>query len=63
LHDHIRDLLRIAFRTPFEASQYIHNCTDRRLVVRKQFRRILAGAPRPVGINRTEITLRWAARP
>src|ERR1700704_5731470 len=51
LHNYIRDLPRIAFLTSFEASQHLEYRTDRGLVVRQQVRRILTGAPRPVGSN------------
>ena len=45
LHDYVRDLPRIAFRTPFEASQYLQERTDRGLILRQQLRRILTGPP------------------
>ncbi len=51
LHNYIRDLPRIAFRTSFEASQHLEYRTDRRLIVRQQLRRILTGASRTVGPN------------
>src|SRR6202140_1524756 len=51
LQNYVRDLLWIAFRTPFEASQHLEYRTDRGLVVRQQMRRILTGTPRPVGAN------------
>src|SRR6266404_1844707 len=51
LQNYIRDLSGIAFRAPFEASQYLEHRTDRGLVVRQQVRRILTGTPRPVGSN------------
>src|SRR6202140_4017934 len=55
LHDYIRDLSRIAFRTPFEASRYLEHRTDRGLVVRQKVRRILTGAPCPVGSNTSRL--------
>src|SRR4029077_19340102 len=55
LYNYIRDLPRIAFRTPFEASQYVEHRTDRGLVVRQQVRRILTGAPCPVGPNTSRL--------
>src|ERR1700738_2460970 len=51
LHNHIRDLPRVAFRTSFEASEQLEHRTDRALIVRQQIRRILPCAPRPVGPN------------
>src|ERR1700675_2221819 len=51
LHNYVRDLLRIAFRTPFEASQYLEHRADRGLIVRQQIWRILTGTPWPVGPN------------
>src|SRR6266404_4826031 len=51
LHNHIRDLARITFRTSFEASQQLEHRTDGGLIVRQQIRRILPGAPRPIGPN------------
>src|ERR1700732_3353767 len=51
LYNYIRDLPRIAFCTPFEASQHVEHRTDRGLVVRQQVRRILTGAPCPVCPN------------
>src|ERR1700738_2755995 len=51
LHNHIRDLPRIAFRTSFETSQQLEYRTDRGLVLRQQIRRILPCTPRPVGPN------------
>src|SRR5216683_206307 len=55
LHNYIRDLPRIAFRTPFEASQHLEHRTDRCLVVRQQVRRILARTPCPVGSNTSRL--------
>src|SRR3984893_2771764 len=55
LHNYIRDFPRIAFLTPLEASQYLEGRTDRGLVVRQQVRRILTGAPRPVGPNTSRL--------
>src|SRR6202521_5682190 len=55
LYNYIRDLPRIAFRTPFEASQHVEHRTDRGLVVRQQVRRILTGAPCPVGPNTSRL--------
>src|ERR1700676_2463354 len=51
LHNHSRDLPRIAFRTSFEAPQQLDHRTDRAFIVRQQIRRILSSAPRPVGPN------------
>src|SRR5260221_12539278 len=51
LQNYVRDLSRIAFRAPFEASQYLEHRTDRGLVVRQHIRRILTGTPCPVGAN------------
>src|SRR6202040_3293112 len=51
LHNHIRDLARIAFRTSFEAPQQLDHRTDRGFIVRQQIRRILPCAARPVGPN------------
>src|SRR5258708_7146369 len=53
LHNYVRDFPRIAFRTPFEPSQYLEERTDRCLVLGQQVRRILTGAPCPVGPNGT----------
>src|ERR1700688_410482 len=55
LHNYVRDLPRIAFRTPFEASQHLEYRTDRCLVFRQQRRRILTGTPRPVGANTSRL--------
>src|SRR6266404_1088823 len=55
LHNYIRDLPRIAFRTPFKATQHLEHRTDRGLVVRQQVRRILTGAPCPVGSNTSRL--------
>src|ERR1700730_7781252 len=55
LHHYIRDLPRIAFRTPFEASQHLEYRTDRGLVVPQQARRILPSAPCPVGPNTSRL--------
>src|ERR1700693_6039375 len=55
LHDYIRDLPRIAFRTPFEASQHLEYRTDRALVVWQQVRRILTGPPLPVRPNTSRL--------
>src|ERR1700726_1925909 len=55
LHDHIGDLPRIAFRTPFESSQYLVHRTNRGLVVRQQVRHILTRAPCPVGPNASRL--------
>src|SRR3984957_15550037 len=55
LHDDIGDLPRIAFRTPFESSQYLEERTDRGLVLGQQVRRILTGAPCPVGPNASRL--------
>src|SRR5882762_8952104 len=49
LQNYLRDLSRIAFRTPLEASQYLEHRADRGLVVRQKLRRILTRAPCPVG--------------
>src|ERR1700674_5953961 len=51
LHNHIRDLARIAFRTSFETSQQLEYRTDRGLVLWQQIRGILPCASRPVGPN------------
>src|SRR6202521_6384804 len=51
LYNYVRDFPRIAFRTPFEAPQYLEERTDRGLVLRQQVRRILTGTPCPVGPN------------
>src|SRR3979411_2435711 len=51
LDNYVGDLPRIAFRTPFEASQHLEYWTDRCLVVRQQPRRVLTGPPGPVGSN------------
>src|ERR1700688_3610931 len=51
LHNHIRDLARIAFRTSFEASEQLEHRTDRSLIVRQKIRDILPCASRPVGSN------------
>jgi hypothetical protein len=55
LHNYIRNLPRVAFRTPFEASQHLEYRTDRGLVVRQQVRRILTGAPGPIGPNTSRL--------
>src|SRR5882724_5805927 len=55
LQNYVRDLSRIAFRAPFEASQYLEHRTDRGLVVRQHIRRILTGTPCPVGSNTTRL--------
>src|SRR5258708_13415232 len=49
LHNYLRDFPRIAFRTPFDPSQYLEERTDRCLVLWQQVPRILTGAPLPVG--------------
>src|ERR1700730_5828969 len=51
LQNYVRDLARIAFRTPLKASQHFEYRTDRCLIVRQQVRGILTGAPCPVGSN------------
>src|SRR6266404_6836010 len=51
LQNYVRDLSRIAFRAPFEASQYLEHRTDRGLVVRQYSRRILPSTSCPVGSN------------
>src|ERR1700731_4500500 len=51
LHNYIRDLPWVAFRTPLEASQHLEYRADRWFVFRQQLRRILTGTPRPVGAN------------
>src|ERR1700682_2344626 len=55
LQNYARDLSRIAFRTSFEASQYLQERTDRGLILRQQVRRILNGAPCPVGPNTSRL--------
>ena len=55
LQNYVRDLSRIAFRTPFEASQYLQERTDRGLILRQQVRRIPNGAPCPVGPNASRL--------
>src|SRR6267154_559038 len=55
LHNYVRDLPRIAFRTSFEASQHLQERTDRGLILRQQVRRILNGAPCPVGPNTSRL--------
>src|SRR5258707_8503526 len=55
LHNYVRDFPRIAFRTPFESSQYLEERTDRGLILRQQVRRILTGAPCPVGPNASRL--------
>src|SRR3984893_12837292 len=54
-HNYIRDLPRIAFRTPFQPPQYFEHRADRGLVVRQHIRRILTGAPCPVGPNTSRL--------
>src|SRR3984957_17357693 len=51
LHNYIRDLPRIAFRTPFETPQNLEHRTYRGFVFRQQVRRILTSAPCPIGWN------------
>jgi hypothetical protein len=51
LHNYVRDFPRIAFRTPFEASQNLQERTDRGLILRQQVWRVLTGSPCPVGPN------------
>src|SRR5438552_14074980 len=48
LQNYARDLPRIAFQTPFEASQYLQERTNRGFVLRQQVRRLPRGAPCPV---------------
>src|SRR6266853_6926505 len=55
LKNYARDLSRIAFRTPFEASQHLQERTDRGLILREQVRCILNGAPCPVGPNTSRL--------
>jgi hypothetical protein len=55
LQNHVRDLSRIAFQTPFESSQHLQERTDRGLILRQQVRRILNGAPSPVGPNTSRL--------
>src|SRR5882757_7123405 len=55
LQNYARDLSRIAFRTPFESSQYLEERTDRGLVLGQQVWRILTGAPCPVGPNTSRL--------
>src|ERR1700682_3602885 len=55
LQNYVRDFPRIAFRTPFEASQYLQERTDGGLILRQQVRRILNGAPCPVGPNTSRL--------
>src|ERR1700674_3956982 len=55
LQNHVRDLSRIAFETPFEASQHLQERTDRGLILRQQVRRILNGPPCPVGPNTSRL--------
>src|SRR5258708_12733134 len=57
LENYARDFPRIAFRTPFESSQYLQERTDRGLILRQQVRRILTGAPCPVGPNAPRLHL------
>src|SRR6202011_4116747 len=55
LQNYVRYFPRIAFRTPFEASQYLQERTDGGLILRQQVRRILNGAPCPVGPNTSRL--------
>src|SRR5260370_17235777 len=55
LQNYVRDFPRIAFRTPFEPSQYLQERTDGGLILRQQVRRILNGAPSPVGPNTSRL--------
>src|SRR5713101_8663700 len=55
LHNYVRDFPRITFQTPLEASQYLQERTDRGLILRQQVRRILNGAPCPVGPNTSRL--------
>src|SRR6266446_10668149 len=55
LQNHVRDLSRIAFQTPFESSQHLQERTDRGLILRQQVRRILNGLPCPVGPNTSRL--------
>src|SRR5467141_3855039 len=55
LQNYVRDFPRIAFRTPFEASQYLQERTDGGLILRQQVRRILNGAPCPVCPNTSRL--------
>jgi len=55
LHNYVRYFPRIAFRTPFKASQYLQERTDRGLILRQQVRRILDRAPCPVGPNTSRL--------
>src|SRR6266404_5124164 len=55
LQNHVRDLSRIAFQTPFESSQHLQERTDRGLMLRQQVRRILNGAPSRVGPNTSRL--------
>src|ERR1700719_2425314 len=55
LQNYPRDLSRIAFRALFESSQYLEERTDRGLILQQQVRRILTGAPCPVGPNTSRL--------
>src|SRR6266850_3866266 len=55
LHNYVRDFPRIAFQTAFETSQHLQERTDRGLILRQQVRRILNGAPCPVGPNTSRL--------
>src|SRR4030088_33114 len=55
LDNYVGDLPRIAFRTPFQASQHLEYRTDRCLILWQQPRRILTGTPCPVGSNTSRL--------
>src|ERR1700738_4599429 len=55
LRNYVRDFPWIAFQTAVEASQHLQERTDRGLILRQQVRRILNGAPCPVGPNTSRL--------
>src|SRR5882724_4369293 len=55
LQNYVCDFPWIAFRSPFEASQYLQERTDGGLILRQQVRRILNGAPCPVCPNTSRL--------
>src|SRR6266446_1247733 len=55
LRNYVRDFPWIAFQTAVEASQHLQERTDRGLILRQQVRRLLNGAPCPVGPNTSRL--------
>ena len=51
LHNHIRDLARVALGTHFVALQQLQDRADRCFILPQKFRRLLSCAPCPIGPN------------